>query len=431
MLGPRVNRLRVPLVGSGGDARAGFWHGLATWVMRRPALALVPTLGFLLLVGGPITQIRLANADIRALPPQAPSRQAGDLLTRAFPGEGQNEIVVVLDYPDGRPLTPERAGYLYDVSRRIAALPGVRQVKSPADAIPGLTRSAAVALAGGPRGRQPAALRQAVHQYVGRDIVELDVLAHNSVQSDAARSLVRSIRALPPPAGGQHLVTGDTAFDIDAIDYVEGRTPLAVGYIMLVTYVILFLLVGSVVLPLKAVVMNLLSISASFGVLVWIFQQGHLHSQLNFTPQPIDPTTLVLLFCIVFGLSMDYEVFLLTRIQEEYRRVGDTSAAVAFGLERSGRLITGAAAIMVGVFLAFGGLANTVVIKEIGLGLAIAVAMDATVVRGVVVPTLMRLLGRINWWAPAPLAEAYARLGLPERGALPAEPEPAVPATVR
>jgi RND superfamily putative drug exporter len=243
----------------------------------------------------------------------------------------------------------------------------------------------------------------------------MDVLAHPAVQSDAARSLVRTIRALPPPPGGQHLVTGNTAFDIDAIDYVQQRTPLAVGYIMIVTYVILFLLVGSVVLPLKAVVMNLVSIAASFGALVWIFQQGHLHTQLNFTPQQIDPTTLVLLFCIVFGLSMDYEVFLLTRIQEQYHRTGETRSAVAVGLANSGRLITGAAAIMVGVFLAFGGLANTVIIKEIGLGLAIAVAMDATIVRGVVVPALMRLLGQVNWWAPAPLARAYSRLGLAER----------------
>jgi RND superfamily putative drug exporter len=230
----------------------------------------------------------------------------------------------------------------------------------------------------------------------------MDVLAHPAVQSDAARSLVRTIRALPQPPGGRHLVTGNTAFDIDAIDYVQQRTPLAVGYIMIVTYVILFLLVGSVVLPLKAVVMNLVSIAASFGALVWIFQQ-------------IDQTTLVLLFCIVFGLSMDYEVFLLTRIQEQYHRTGETRSAVAVGLANSGRLITGAAAIMVGVFLAFGGLANTVIIKEIGLGLAIAVAMDATIVRGVVVPALMRLLGQVNWWAPAPLSRAYNRLGLAER----------------
>jgi len=430
VLGPRVNRWRVPLVGSAARSEEGFWHRLAAGVMRRPVLTLLPTVGFLLLLGAPFTQISLANSDIRSLPPHAPSRTAENLVEKLFPGEGQNQIVTVLNYPDGQPLAPQRAGYLYDLSHRIAALPGVREVKSPVEVIPGLSRSAAASLLFRSPAQQPAAIRQALRQYVGRHIVELDVLATPTVQSDAARSLVRAIRALPPPPGGQHLVTGDTAFDIDAIDYVSGRTPWAVGYIVLVTYVILFLLVGSIFLPLKAVVMNLLSISASFGALVWIFQQGHLSGPLNFTPQPIDPTSLVLLFCIVFGLSMDYEVFLLTRIQEQYRRTQDTRLAVATGLETSGRLITGAAAIMAGVFLAFGGLANTVIIKEIGLGLAIAVALDATVVRGLVVPALMRLMGRLNWWAPPGLARLHARLGLSERHPVADEAAPAMPEPV-
>ncbi len=426
VLGPRVNRVRVPLVGSTAAREGGFWHGLATWVMRHPVLALVPTLVFLLLLASPVAHLSLANSDIRALPPQAPSRIGSDVIARNFPGAGQNDIQVVLDYPDGRPLTPLRVGYLYDLSQRIAALPGVRQINSPATAVPGLSRARAVAVAnsGQPLGRQIPAIQTAIHQYVGRHIVELDVLAHDTIQSNAARALVRSIRSLPPPSRGRLLVTGNTAFDVDAIDYVKVRTPFAVGYIVLVTYVILFLLVGSVVLPLKAVLMNLLSISASFGALVWIFQDGHLASQLNFTPQQIDPTNLILLFCIVFGLSMDYEVFLLTRIQEQYRRTGETREGVAMGLATSGRLITGAGAIMAGVFLAFGGLANTVIIKEIGLGLAIAVALDATIVRGVVVPALMRLLGQLNWWAPRPLASIYHRLGLAENSSLPAEPEP-------
>ena len=175
----------------------------------------------------------------------------------------------------------------------------------------------------------------------------------------------------------------------------------------------LFLLLGSVVLPLKAVLMNFLSISASFGALVWIFQDGHLSEQLGFAPTSIDPTLPVIMFCIVFGLSMDYEVLLLSRMQEEYHRTGDNRFAVAEGLERIGRLITGAAAIMVGVFLAFA-LAQVVIIKAIGLGMAIAVALDATLVRALVVPATMRLLGDLNWWAPRPLARLYRRLGLGE-----------------
>jgi RND superfamily putative drug exporter len=229
---------------------------------------------------------------------------------------------------------------------------------------------------------------------------------------------VRDIRAVEAPPGGEKLVTGFTAIDLDTVNFIVGRTPTAVTFVMLATIVVLFLLLGSVVLPLKAVVMNLLSISASFGALVWVFQDGHFQQLLGFEASSIDPSTPVIMFCIVFGLSMDYEVLLLSRIQEEYRRTGDNTHSVAEGLERSGRLITGAAAIMVGVFAAFG-LAEILLIKAIGLGMALAVAVDATLVRALVVPATMRLLGNLNWWAPAPLTRLYRRLGLGE-GAGPA-----------
>jgi RND superfamily putative drug exporter len=183
--------------------------------------------------------------------------------------------------------------------------------------------------------------------------------------------------------------------------------------VILVTYIVLFLLTGSVVLPLKAVLTNLFSISASFGALVWIFQEGHLSQQLGFTAQSIDPSVPVILFSIVFGMSMDYEVLLISRIQEEYKRTGDNQACVAMGLEKSGRLITGAAAIMVAVFLAFG-LSNFVIIKAIGIGLAVAIAVDATIVRILIVPSVMRILGRANWWAPRPLARLHRRIGAGE-----------------
>jgi RND superfamily putative drug exporter len=210
-------------------------------------------------------------------------------------------------------------------------------------------------------------------------------------------------------------VSGDTAFDVDVINYIIDKTPLAVGFVVLVTYLVLFLLTGSLILPLKAVALNLLSIAASFGALVWIFQDGHLTQQLGFTAQSIDPSVPVILFAIVFGMSMDYEVLLISRIQEEYLRTGDNRYAIAEGLERSGRLITGAAAIMVAVFLAFG-LAEVVLIKSIGIGLAIAVALDATIVRVLIVPAVMRLLGDLNWWAPSPLRVLHRRAGFGRLG---------------
>jgi RND superfamily putative drug exporter len=182
--------------------------------------------------------------------------------------------------------------------------------------------------------------------------------------------------------------------------------------VVLVTYLVLFLLVGSLLLPLKAVVMNLVSLGAAFGAIVWIFQDGHLSGWLDFTPQTQDPSIAVLIFCILFGLSMDYEVLMLNRIREEWQRTGDTRAAVATGLERSGSLITGAAAIMVAVFASFGFGAGTVLIKALGIGLAVAITVDATLVRAVVVPAVMRLLGDLNWWVPQPLARLQRRLAL-------------------
>jgi len=244
----------------------------------------------------------------------------------------------------------------------------------------------------------------------GAHIALLSVASNQPASSDGARTILREIRAESIGNGGHLLVTGDTAFDVDIINYIIDTTPLAVGFVILVTYLVLFLLTGSLVLPLKAVVLNLLSIAASFGALVWIFQDGHLSQQLGFTAQSIDPSVPVILFAIVFGMSMDYEVLLISRIQEEYLRTGDNRHAIAEGLERSGRLITGAAAIMVAVFLAFG-LAEVVLIKSIGIGLAIAVALDATIVRVLIVPAVMRLLGHYNWWAPSPLRALYRRAG--------------------
>ena len=206
------------------------------------------------------------------------------------------------------------------------------------------------------------------------------------------------------------LVCGQTAVDLDTTQYILSRAPKAIAWVMGMTMLVLFMLLGSVILPIKAVLMNLLSLTASFGALVWIFEDGHLRTVLQFEPQPIEPVLPLILFCAVFGLSMDYEVLLLTRMQEEYLRSKDNTKAVTEGLANSGRLITSAAAIMVVVFLAFA-LAKVVILKAVGVGMALAVALDATVVRMLIVPATMRLFGSLNWWAPAPLAKLYKKYG--------------------
>ncbi|HSS94242.1 MAG TPA: MMPL family transporter [Candidatus Dormibacteraeota bacterium] len=420
VLGPAVNRLRIPIFRAAALG-SGFWHGLAQWVMRRPIVVLVPTVGFLLLAATPFIQLRLANGDVDMLPAHIEARQGYDQMIANFPGQDQTTFNIVVNYPDGAPLTAARIGDQYDFERRIAAIPGVLHTTSIYNLNPSLGRADYQALYTGDPNNIPAAARQLMATTVGKHIVLIQATTASPATSDASRAIVKAIRASTGMSNGaQVLVGGQTAVDLDVIKSILDRTPLAVGFVVAVTYVVLFLLTGSVVLPLKAVILNFLSIGASFGALVWIFQQGHLSGFMGFTPQSIDPTTPVILFSIVFGLSMDYEVLLVSRIHEEYVRTGNNTLAVASGLEKTARLITGAAAIMVTVFLAFG-LADVVIIKAIGIGLAVAVAIDATLVRALVVPAVMRLLGDWNWWAPRPLRRLYDRAGL---GDFKVEPPP-------
>ena len=398
----------------------GLWHRLAVGVMRRPVLVLVPVLAFILIAGSPFLRLRLANGDVDMLPPSAESRVAFHRLTDDFPRTGQNDFQVVVHFTDGKdPLTAQHVDGLYDLTGRIAAIPEIVGL----DAVVNGDPRASVKLSQqqyeqlyADRDKLPAAVKEGVRLSVGPNIAVITAHSNRPLPSDEARDQLKELRALTPPAGAEILVTGFTAYDVDAINFIVGRTPAAVSFVVVATYIVLFLLLGSVLLPLKAILMNFLSISASFGALVWIFQDGHLSQQLGFGAASIDPTLPVIMFCIVFGLSMDYEVLLLSRMQEEWNRTHDNRYAVAEGLERIGRLITGAAGIMVGVFLAFA-LAEVVIIKAIGLGMAIAVAIDATLVRALVVPATMRLLGDLNWWAPRPLARLYRRLGLGEASA--------------
>jgi len=379
VMGNGVNRLRLPWQRSTGRRR--FWYGTATRVMRRPWIVLVPCLVLLVAAGLPFLQIRLASIGVDGLPPSNEARQGYDTLIRDFAGFGTTEIPVVAYFPSNSAKSPAGVAAITALSQRLAALPGVVRVGTP---------------------------------QFGSHIALLIAVSNLDQSSDGARNIVKAIRARNALAGGgQVLVSGQTANDLDVIAFITAHMLYALAFVLVVTYVVLFLMTGSLVLPLKAVVTNLLSISASFGAMVWIFQQGHLSNLLNFTAQAIDPTLPVIMFALVFGLSMDYEVLLIARIQERWRATGDNSRAIAEGLERSGRLITGAAAIMISVFLAFG-LADVVLIKSIGIGIAIAIAIDATLVRALMVPAIMRLLGPLNWWAPGLLTRLHRRARLSE-----------------
>jgi len=286
----------------------------------------------------------------------------------------------VVHFPSAPTMSPPRAAAIADLARRVAAMPHVTKVRTPVDD-PTLP--------------------------VGPDTLTLDVQSDASPVSDEARALVRAIRADRAVGDGTLLVGGEAAKNEDATQYVLSRAPKAVALVVGATLVALFLLLGSVILPFKAVVMNFLSIAGSFGALVWVFQDGHLVSEAR----PVEPSLPVVLFCVIFGLSMDYEVLMLSRMKESWERSGDNTEAVADGLERTAGLITSAAAIMVSVFGAFA-LAHVVILQAVGLGMTLAVAVDATLVRVLLVPATMRLFGHLNWWAPAPVARLRRALRL-------------------
>ncbi len=412
ILGPKVDVLRLPFINSGKGG--GFWRPLATMVMAHPWRVLLPATLFLLLLGVPFIHIQLGSSDVTGLPRSDESRRGWELLRKEFDKGNDDSIIVVVRYPGSTPLTPEHIGRIYDLSRWLATLPGIQRVESVVDLNPSITRDQYIKFLTKQMYKFPQGLQLALKKTVGNDIIVLATQILPPAGSSEALNLVRTIRDAHPSVGGELMVTGESAFHVDFIDAIKRNTPIVIGVVVIVTYSLLFLLLGSLLLPLKAVLMNLLSISASYGALVWIFQEGHLSRWLHFTPGPVEAMTPIIMFCILFGLSMDYEVLLLSRVREEYDQTGDNARAVGRSLEYTGRMITGAAAIMALVLFAFG-FADLTVVKAMGIGMGIAVVVDATIVRCMLVPAAMKLLGRWNWWAPGFLVRLYDFLGLGER----------------
>jgi RND superfamily putative drug exporter len=405
VLGPRIHAGQLPLPKLG--LREGFWRRAASWVMRHPVRVLVPSIVALVVMGVPFFHLRMAAADVRVLTTEVEARRGYEMLKTDFPEQAQNRVLVAVRFPAGPALNPERIGALYDLSRRIGAIPGVRKVESLVGGEPSMSKEDyQELLLTPPPGATGALIEMAKRQTVGAQVMTLNAVTELSPDSEGARDIVRAIRAERAVGDCTLLVGGQTAKDIDATHYVVTRARRAIGFVVGVTLVVLFVLLRSVLLPIKAVVMNFLSIAASFGALVWVFQDGHLFVT---EPRPLEPALPVLLFCVLFGLSMDYEVLMLARMQEAFEQTGDNTRAVAEGLEKTAGLITSAAALVVTVFVAFS-FAKVVVIQAVGLGMALAVLLDATLVRVLVVPATMRLMGRYNWWAPKPLALLRAGL---------------------
>ncbi|MEU9704795.1 MMPL family transporter [Streptomyces sp. NPDC047981] len=398
LLGDRVNALDLRRLfrrrGATGPkseaAEAGTgWARTAALVMRRAPVFAVATATGLILLGLPFLGVKFGTVDDRQLPTTAESRVVQDELRAGFPGNPGGGLTVLAEGA----ATPEAyAGY----RERIQALEGIVRVDGPVTAGTG----------GG----------AANHAY-------FTVVPEGEGVGETAQRVVGELRAAPAPFDTS--VTGQAAVLVDSKDAIGDRLPWALAIIVVVTLVLVFLLTGSVVIPIQAVVLNALSLTAMFGAVVWVFQDGHLSGLLGFTPTGDIETNLpVLMFCVAFGLSMDYGVFLLSRIKEEYDATGDHDHAVRFGLSRTGGLITAAAVILAVVMVAIGTsrVTNT---KMLGLGVALAVLMDAMVVRSLLVPAVMKLTGRLTWWSPPALRRFHARFGISESDA----PKPTPPST--
>jgi trehalose monomycolate/heme transporter len=383
VFGRNVNALRIrravrrPPVADG----TGAWYRVASSVMRRPVLYAVPIVVVLLALGAPFLRVTWGGADATDLPASAAPRVVTEALNRDFPGNPTTPIESVVRFPGPVAGSPSREAALSGYAGRLDRVPGVI-----------------------------AAQVTGVHGGVAR----VDMRYGPNPYSPQARAIVAQVRDVAPPAGARAYVGGQSAQLVDELSSLGQVLPWMALVVALATFVLLFLAFGSVVLPVKAIAMNVLSLSAMYGVVVWIFQEGHLSWALQFIPNgTIEPTMPILMFAIMFGLSMDYEVFLLSRIRERYDVTGDNTAAVASGLQRTGGLITSLALLLVIVVGAFSA-SGVTFIKLMGVGMIVALVVDATIVRVLLVPAVMRLLGPANWWAPRPLRSLYARYGMHE-----------------
>lgn len=416
LLGRRVNALAVRRQRGLADVseQHGAWYRLSQAVMRFPIPIGLAVVGILLVLGAPFLQVSFTTTDSSSLPRSLQARMVVDALQNDFPHQQGAQIIIALQTP-GDALTADNLAALNGYVQQLQAMPEVSGVQSLVSVDPRLTLAQYQVLYSHP-GTNPA-LDATAARLANANATRVDVTLTAAKYSSVANNAVQRLRALAPPPGFTTLVGGETAAQMDLFASLRASLPPAFAVILVTIFVLLFLMTGSVVIPFKAIVLNTLSLTATFGALVFIFQQGHFANLLRFDAAgALEITQLVLIFAIAFGLSMDYEVFLISRIKERFDTTHDNQQAVASGLQRTGGLITSAALLLAVVLLAFA--TSTVIsIKMIGVGLAVAIIIDATLVRGLLVPATMRLLGRVNWWAPAPLHWLWLRVGLSEADA--------------
>ncbi|MFL2954100.1 MAG: MMPL family transporter [Candidatus Thalassarchaeaceae archaeon] len=388
-LGPRINSLRVPIPGANRKSR--FWEKFSTRVMKNPVRWLLPAMAVLLLLGSPFLHVELTAGGIETLPPDLESRQAIEILEDEFPAFTASVIPLVIVFEEDQDIFSKALSLeISEMCVSIRETEGVISMEHPF-CNPSLFDSEF--------DQWPQEAVVAWSATVSQEIAMLDVATSYRSGTDEAEALIGDLRVHTETSEQEVLVGGWSSFEVDMKEHLSDRIPIVLAFVLILTMALVWLQVRSIVVPIKAVLMNILSVSASFGLIVVVFQDGLLSEALNFSPQPLDLMVPPLVFGIAFGLSMDYEVLMLSRIHEAWNETGDNTLAVATGLQASGSLITGAAAIMIAVFSGFI-FADVMIIKSIGFALAVAVFVDATIVRAIVVPSAMRLMGKANWWSP-------------------------------
>jgi len=412
LLGRRVNSLALPVLARR-NARTddgGGWYRFSQFVMRHAGVILIGALALLLLMGRPVAHMEIGPADSRSLPVSAQSRLVQEILDQQFPHAGLSPLVLAV-HTQGPAQAPQALAGLDELTRQVQALPGVSRVQGLTSVDPALNLGDYEMLYEYPD--QFPLAKETLETYAKEDYTQILVDYTMPSNSAEARALVQRIRDIQQPAGIQAVyVGGFPAFHLDYLHSLATWVPWVIVAIVTVIFILLFLMLGSLMIPIKAVLTNLLSLSATFGALVWIFQDGHMAWLLDFTPQgSMDGTILVLIFAAAFGLSIDYEVFLLSRVKEMCQATGDNMKSVASGIQKSGPIIT-SAALLIGIVLGAFATGEVVFMKAMGLGLLLSVIVDATLVRMLLVPATLRLLGRLNWWAPKPMLMLYQRFHL-------------------
>ena len=397
IVGHRVNRLQ--LFKRKDDRTGTFWVRLSNAVMDHPWRVFLPTLTFLMLLGIPFLSVNLSSPDVTILPERVESRQGFEVLRQEF-GDGEISPLVVALETDTSVTSEQNLQALYEFTRHFAADERITRIDSIVTIDPRLTLEQYDLLYNTSGGMADQFVRENLDQLASDSATVVLFYIRGLAGDEESKQLLYDVRDYQIGGDFDMLVNGGTAEIVDVVDRMYAQFPYVALVIVLATYIVLLFLFRSVILPLKAILINTLSIIASYGALVFIFQQGNFSAWLGFQPQGyVEASLPIIMFCILFGLSMDYEVFLLSRIRETYLETGDNRESVAIGLQRSGRIITGAALIVVVVTASFV-TAEIVLIKALGLGIAISIFLDATIARALLVPSTMRLLGDLNWWLP-------------------------------